>query len=220
MSELGRLVAEHAMAVAAPTEGTNAVSIPSRRRRVHLAPLGAHVGAASAFRISELPIAKLARPSPVLAGLIEGLGVQAQSRLLAGLARPSPVFKGFAGPSPLAGLIGAQVGSRITAQVGSRLLADLARSSPVFAGLAEALALGLEAEVFVPGSTLGTRVPGVQIPIGQLALRAMLASIGFCLLFAYWKEHQDTPAEVILNILFALMAWYQFDGAIWEKLSK
>ena len=51
-------------------------------------------------------------------------------------------------------------------------------------------------------------------------MRAAILAFFLTLVVAVWEEQADTaPAQALLEIIGALVLWYQIDDAIWKKIS-
>jgi hypothetical protein len=111
------------------------------------------------------------------------------------------------------------VGSQMTATLLAPKLREFSRQAEI---LAEQLGNPVQpVDGDLPGSEALTRTPNVDwLLLSQLTIRATILAFFLALVVAVWEEQADTaPAQSLLEIIGALVAWYQIDDAVWKKIS-
>jgi hypothetical protein len=110
-------------------------------------------------------------------------------------------------------------GSQITATMLAPKLREFSRQAEI---LAEQLGSpGQPVDGDLHGSEALTRAPNVDwLLLSQLTIRATILAFFLALVVAVWEEQADTaPAQALLEIIGALVLWYQIDEAVWKKIS-
>ena len=120
-----------------------------------------------------------------------------------------------------------RIGQQMAEAAGSQMTATLlAPKLQEFSRQAEILAEQLGSPVQpvdgdLHGSEALTRTPNVDwLLLSQLTIRATILAFFLALVVAVWEEQADTaPAQSLLEIIGALVVWYQIDDAVWKKIS-
>jgi hypothetical protein len=110
-------------------------------------------------------------------------------------------------------------GSQITATMLAPRLREFSRQAEL---LSEQLGSPVEpVDGDLHGSEALTRTPDVDwLLLSQLTMRATILAFFLTLVVAVWEEQADTaPAQALLEIIGALVLWYQIDDAVWKKIS-
>jgi hypothetical protein len=111
------------------------------------------------------------------------------------------------------------VGSQMTATLLAPKLREFSRQAEL---LAEQLGNPVQpVDGDLDGSEALTRTPNVDwLLLSQLTIRATILAFFLALVVAVWEEQADTaPAQSLLEIIGALVVWYQIDDAVWKKIS-
>jgi hypothetical protein len=111
-------------------------------------------------------------------------------------------------------------GSRITATMLAPKLREFSRQAEL---LAEQLGSPVQpVDGDLDGSEALTRTPNVDwLLLSQLTMRATILAFFLVLVVAVWEEQADTaPAQALLEIIGALVVWYQIDEAVWYQIDE
>jgi hypothetical protein len=137
----------------------------------------------------------------------------------AGIHRITQQWAEIAGIHRITQQMAEAAGSQITATMLAPKLREFSRQAEL---LAEQLGNPVQpVDGDLDGGEALTRTPNVDwLLLSQLTMRATILAFFLTLVVAVWEEQADTaPAQALLEIIGALVLWYQIDDAIWKKIS-
>jgi cellobiose-specific phosphotransferase system component IIB len=138
---------------------------------------------------------------------------------IAGIHRITQQIAEAAGIQRITQQMAEAAGSQITATMLAPKLREFSRQAEL---LAEELGSPVQpVDGDLHGSEALTRTTNMDwLLLSQLTIRATILAFFLALVVAVWEEQADTaPAQALLEIIGALIGWFQIDDAVWKKIS-